>query len=103
MPRVLRYTDRALADLAAISRWLTQSGSGVAAQRRLASVWADIEGLREHPCRFPIGHHEGVRELPCGGGYRALYEVAPDTGREETAGDVTVLRVFGPGQSRLRL
>lgn len=42
----------------------------------------------------------GVRELPCDGGYRALYEVIPDTGREETAGDVLVLRVFGPGQDR---
>jgi len=29
-----------------------------------------------------------------------VYEVIPDTGRDTTAGDVTVLRVFGPGQSR---
>jgi hypothetical protein len=29
--------------------------------------------------------------------------VAPDIGRDETAGDVLVLRVFGPGQSRDRL
>jgi hypothetical protein len=28
--------------------------------------------------------------------------VIPDTGRDETAGDVLVLRVFGPGQSRDR-
>jgi hypothetical protein len=41
-----------------------------------------------------------VRELPCQGGYRALYRVSPDTGRDETAGDVRVLRVFGPGQDR---
>jgi hypothetical protein len=41
-----------------------------------------------------------VRELPCEGGYRALYDVFPDTGRDETAGDVIVLRVYGPGQSR---
>jgi hypothetical protein len=47
---------------------------------------------------FPIGEYPGVRELPCDGGYRALYEVIPDTGRSETAGDVTVLRVYGPGQ-----
>jgi hypothetical protein len=32
-----------------------------------------------------------------------LYRVAPDTGRDETAGDVLVLRVFGPGQSRERM
>ena len=34
------------------------------------------------------------------GGYRAMYEVVPDTGRSATAGDVMVLRVYGPGQSR---
>jgi hypothetical protein len=44
-----------------------------------------------------------VRELPCVGGYRALYEVIPDTGRDDTAGDVRVLRVYDPGQSRDRL
>jgi hypothetical protein len=44
-----------------------------------------------------------VRELPCDGGYRALYEVTPDTGRSETAGHVIVLRVYGPGQDRRRL
>jgi hypothetical protein len=44
-----------------------------------------------------------VRELPCDGGYRALYEVRPDTGLDDSAGDVQVLRVFGPGQSRERL
>ena len=44
-----------------------------------------------------------MRELPCNGGYRALDRVTPDTGRDETACDVRVLRVFGPGQSRDRL
>jgi hypothetical protein len=61
---------------------------------------AAINRLRQHPCLYPVGQHPGVRELPCDGGYRLLYEVRPDTGRDETAGDVRVLRVFGPGQSR---
>jgi len=64
---------------------------------------AAINRLRQHPCLFPVGDHAGVRELPCEGGYRALYRVHPDTGRNETAGDVRVLRVFGPGQSREQL
>ncbi len=50
-----------------------------------------------------LGLHAGVRELPRKGGYRALCRVRPDTSRNETAGDVLVLRVFGPGQSRERL
>jgi len=53
--------------------------------------------------RYPVGQHPGVRELPCDGSYRALYRVIPDTGRDDTAGDVRVLRVFGPGQSRTQL
>jgi len=47
-----------------------------------------------------ITGHDGVRELPCDGGYRALYRVIPDTGRSGTAGNVLLLRVFGPGQPR---
>jgi plasmid stabilization system protein ParE len=103
VPRELRYTDKALADLDAITRWLTQPGAGPAARRRLTAVWVAIERLREHPCLYPVGQHPRVRELPCGGGCRAMYRVSPDTGRDETAGDVRVLRVFGPGQSRNRL
>ncbi len=30
--------------------------------------------------------------------HSVIYRVAPDTGRDETAGDVLVLRVIGPGQ-----
>jgi len=37
------------------------------------------------------------------GGYRAIYEVDPDTGQNRTAGDVVVLRVYGPGQHRRTL
>ncbi len=103
MPRRLSYTEKAGDDLDTLRRWLTQPGAGPAARRRLAAIRADIRRLKQHPCRYPVGLHPGVRELPCAGGYRALYRVTPDTGRDETAGDVRVLRVFGPGQSRNRL
>jgi hypothetical protein len=67
------------------------------------AIRAAINRLKQRPCLYPIGQHPGVRGLPCNGGYQALYEVLPDTGRDETAGNVLVLRVFGPGQSRDRL
>jgi plasmid stabilization system protein ParE len=92
LPRRLIYAPRALDDLDAIYRWQTQPGSGAAAIRR----------LKQHPCRYPVGQHPGVRELPSEG-YRVMYRVVPDTGRDETAGDIRVLRAFGPGQSRDRL
>jgi plasmid stabilization system protein ParE len=101
--RKLDYTDEAIDDLEAISHWLTQPGAGPAARRRLRAIRAAINRLRQQPCLHAFGEHPGVRELPCEGGYRALYEVHPDTGRSETAGDVLVLRVFGPGQDRATL
>jgi plasmid stabilization system protein ParE len=100
VPRRLSYTEKAGYDLDAVRRWLTQPGAGPAARRRLSAVRADIRRLKQYPCRYPVGQHPGVREMACAGGYRVLYRVAPDTGRDETAGDVLVLRVFGPGQSR---
>lgn len=102
-PRRLRYTHEALADFDGIRGWLTQPGAGSAARRKLAAIRAAIRRLRIDPCLFPPGQHAGARELPCDGGYRALYRVVPDTGRSETAGDILVLRVFGPGQDRRTL
>lgn len=102
-PRRLRYTDQTLADIDGIRGWLTQAGAGSAARRELAAIRAAIRRLRIDPCLFPPGQHTGVRELPCDGGYRALYRVVADPGRSETAGEVLVLRVFGPGQDRRTL
>jgi plasmid stabilization system protein ParE len=102
MLRALRFADKALGDLDAIKRWLTQPRSGQAARRRLTTPWIATERLREHPCLYPVGQHSGVRKLPFARGYRVFDEVHPDTGQNDTAGDVRVLRVFGPGQSRDR-
>jgi plasmid stabilization system protein ParE len=85
VPRRLIYAPRAREDLDAIRGWLTQLGAGPVARRRLTAIRAAINRLRQHPCLYPAGQHPGVRELPRDGGYRALYEVLPDTGRNETA------------------
>ena len=51
---------------------------------------------------MPVSGREspGFREAPLTGGYRVIYQVDPDTGRNDTAGNVLILRIFGPGQSR---
>jgi len=100
VPRRLIYAPRARQDLDDARHWLTQHGSGPAAWAKLDAILSAIEGLRDHPCRWPRGRHPGVRERLCAGGWRALYEVDPDTGRDDTAGDVRVLRVYSPGQDR---
>lgn len=48
---------------------------------------------------WPFGEHPGIREVTIEG-YRLLYQVAPDTGDNATAGDVQLLRLFGPGMDR---
>jgi hypothetical protein len=81
---------------------------GAAGAISMRAIRASVTRLRRQPCLHAFGEHPGVRELPYEGGYRVAtgcftYEVHPDTGRGETAGDVLVPRVFGPGQSRARL
>jgi plasmid stabilization system protein ParE len=100
VPRTLSYTDKALADLEAAETWLARLGSGPVAWAKLDAILTAIEGLRHHPCRRPPGRHPGERERLCAGGWRVFYDVDPDTGRDETAGDVRVPRVYGPGQDR---
>jgi plasmid stabilization system protein ParE len=102
VPRTLRYTDEAVADLEAIRGWLAQPGSGAVANRRLKAIRSAIRRLKQAPCLFAFGEHPPVRELPVAG-HRVMYLVEPDTGRNRTAGNVLVLRVYGPGQSRERL
>lgn len=90
--------SQAAIDLEGVRRWQFQLGSGLAARRRVLRILAAIEGLADHPCRHPGGDH-GRREFTVER-YRVVYRVTPDTGRDSTAGDVVVLRVFGPGQDR---
>jgi plasmid stabilization system protein ParE len=102
LARRLIYAQEARDDLEAARAWLTQPGSGPAARRKLAAIRADIRRLQQQPCLWPVGDRPGVRELPAVGGYRVFYKVEPDSGRGDTAGNVFVLRVYGPGQSRDR-
>lgn len=97
--RQLNIAAAAVRDLDAARRWLTQPGAGERAARRLLALASAVQDLQEHPCRWPVGERAGLRERPVEG-YRILYVVTPDTGGDATAGDVTVLRIFGPGQER---
>ena len=99
MPRVVRLAPRARHDLGEIRKWQLQAGSGLAARRRVLAILKAIERLRDHPCLYAVGDHPGRREMSCEG-HRVIYRVDPDTGHNGTAGDVLVLRVFGPGQTR---
>ena len=97
--RRLIYLPPAIEDLANIRKWYSQPGSGVAAKLRVQLIRAGIRALKKDPVVWPRGAKPGTRELHVEG-HTVVYKVEPDTGLRKTAGDVTVLRVFGPGQDR---
>jgi plasmid stabilization system protein ParE len=97
--RKLLLSDKAIDDLSAVRVWYGQPGAGRVAKRRAQAIAAAIRRLRQHPCRYARGDHPGTRQMVIEG-HVVIYEVHPDTGRDTTAGDVLVLRVFGPGQLR---
>ena len=99
MPRKLRVSSEAATDIEHIQAWYSQHGAGAVAARRVRAILAAIRRLRSHPCRYPRDERPGARRMVIEG-HAVIYEVIPDTGRDATAGDVTVLRVFGPGQDR---
>ncbi len=97
--RRVRLSDEAAEDLDAIYRWQTQPGAGTAAVRRLKTIGAVLRRLQRTPCLYAKGEQPGTREASIEG-HRVIYRVDPDTGHNATAGDVLVLAIFGPGQSR---
>lgn len=84
-------------DLSNARGWLKQPGAGIKAASKLQAITNSIKDLKKTPCRWQTGSHPGTREILVHG-YRIIYEVNPDTGDNSTAGNVEVLRVFGPGQ-----
>ena len=73
-----------------------QPGAGARAQRRLIHIERAILALADHPCRHPREPH-GWREFTVEE-HRVRYRASRDTGQDKTAGNVLVLRVFGPGK-----
>ena len=99
MTRLVAFTHRARADVSDIEDWLLQPGAGPTAIRRLERLRAAISGLADLPCAWPRSPGTSARQLVCQD-YRVVYRLSPDTGDNQTAGDVLILRVFGPGQQR---
>lgn len=64
------------------------------------------ERLRDASDRLVLFPYAGERAAHPGhyvlversSGYRLVYTIDPDTGDSRTAGDITIVAVFGPGQ-----
>jgi plasmid stabilization system protein ParE len=100
--RTVTPSHAALQDLANIRDWLRQPGSGRKAKATLNKIAASIDQLKRTPIRWRQGEHPDTREIFVEG-YRIVYDVIPDSGDNATAGNVRVLRVFGPGQDTKNL
>jgi plasmid stabilization system protein ParE len=79
-----------------------QPGSGAAARRRVQHILAAIRRLRGRPYIGRLGDLPGTRLLAVDR-HTVVYAVLNDTGDEATAGDIVIVRVFGPYQDRSRL
>ncbi|MGH7073519.1 MAG: type II toxin-antitoxin system RelE/ParE family toxin [Stellaceae bacterium] len=99
MPRRIFYTAAAVDDIERMRRWYGQPGAGPTAKQRARRIVAAIRRLRVDPVMWPRGEVAGTRERIVEG-YAVIYTVDPDTNDRRTAGDVYVLRVYGPGQDR---
>jgi plasmid stabilization system protein ParE len=99
LTRRLTISYAALGDLEAARAWLMQLGAGNKARARLIAIRDAITALRDTPCLWPVKDHPGIRQRPVEG-YSIAYRVSPDTGHDATAGDVEIVRVFGPYQDQ---
>jgi plasmid stabilization system protein ParE len=97
LTRKVTTSKAAAEDVRAARTWLNQPGSGRRARSRFEQIRSAIKELRNTPCLWAVGDQPPYRERVAGE-YVIVYEVSPDTGNNQTAGDVEVIRVFGPGQ-----
>ena len=98
MARRVTTTDTAARGLRAARRWLTQPGSGLVGARRYAALRLARRSLRSYPY-LGVSSPEtpGHRQLAISD-YRLIHTVEPDTGDADTAGDIVIIAVLGPGQ-----
>ncbi len=98
MVRRVAVTPEAAAAFRNARQWLMQPGSGRAGALR----WQKLRGIRKILQRSPyigpaFAGQPGVRVVVVSD-YRVLYQVVPDTGDTQSAGDILIVALFGPGQ-----
>jgi len=101
MARKVDYSTSALRDIEQMRGWLSQRGAGARAKERIRLILKAIRTLGQDPVLWPIGAEPGTRERIIEE-YTVVYSVSPDTNDRRTAGDVHILRLYGPGQDRPR-
>jgi plasmid stabilization system protein ParE len=97
MTRKVKTALRAARALRQAQLWLLQPGSGLAAAKRAESLRHVARFLRDQPyAGRAIPHNPSFRQLTIAG-YLFIYTISPAKGQEETAGDIEIVDIFGPG------
>ena len=97
MPRKVTTAPAAARAFDKARRWLTQPGSGATGAAKWEALKQARNTLRDYPCIGEKSEQPAHRQRAVSG-YRLIYQVRPDTGSNETSGDVRVVALFGPGQ-----
>ncbi len=97
MRRVVRLTDAAIRELRRVRRYLTQPGAGDRGHERAQRIIAAIAALADEADRFPSDPFRPGRRNRIVEGHVVSFTIVvrPDGGE-----DVSVERVYGPGQRR---
>ncbi len=99
MPRKVTTAPIAAEGLRQARLWLTQPGSGADGRRRWERLRNARRNLRIYPyLGAPNDEQPGYYQLVVSG-HRVIYRIDPDTGDSNTAGDIRILIILGPGQA----
>jgi plasmid stabilization system protein ParE len=98
MRRSVTIDPEAARALEAARLWLLQPGSGAGAARRWEALRRAPRNLQRYPYLGPASQDFPGRRQIVVSRYRIIYKVDPDTGDSQTAGDIRIIAVFGPGQ-----
>jgi plasmid stabilization system protein ParE len=99
MARKVTTSPEALLGFDEAKKWLCQPGAGKIGLRRWQAIRDALRQLMRHPYIAPASPEIPDHRQLVVSGYRLIYQVNPDTGDSQTAGDVRIVAIFGPGQS----
>ncbi len=91
-------SNAARGDRQRIRAWFRQPGAGSAALARLSRIEAAIANISSAPYAHPAGPMNGTRVL-VRERHRIFYVPIPSPAGADEAGEILIIRIYGPGQS----
>jgi plasmid stabilization system protein ParE len=97
----LAVARKAVGDLGEALIWLSQAGSGRAAENKLSALRRALQAVSEAPERWPyFDKARSMRMKASTGGYLIVYAIHEGDGSADDGCHIEILHVLGPGQRR---